>query len=325
MKLATLNDGSRDGTLIVVRRDGKVYTPASDIAPTLQAALDEWDTRAPELEARFEALQSGEVEGVPLEVSRLRSPLPRAFEWVDGSAFISHIVLVRKARGAEPPETLRTEPLVYQGGSSDLLDPTQDIPLVDPAWGLDFEAEIVAVLGDTPQGTTADEAGPHIKLLTLCNDVTLRNLIPPELKKGFGFFNSKPASAFGPFAVTPDELGDAWRDGRLHLPMNVWWNGEQVGAAHAGEEMHFSFHDLVAHIARTRAFGAGTLLGSGTIANEDESKGYSCIAERRMRDILATGAPQTRFMEVGDTVRIEVVDASGQSIFGAIEQKVVAG
>ncbi len=324
MKLATRDDGTRDGALLIVRRDGAVAVDATDIARTMQDALDRWDEVEPALQARFEALQSGSIPGEPLDIATLHAPLPRAYEWVDGSAFISHIVLVRKARGAEPPETLRTEPLVYQGGSSDLLAPTQDIPLVDEAWGLDFEAEIVCILGDTPQGTTADKAAPYVKLVTLCNDITLRNLIPPELKKGFGFFVSKPASAFGPFAVTPDELGSAWQDGRVHLPMNVWWNDEQVGKAEAGEEMHFSFHDLVQHITKTRAFGAGTLLGSGTIANEDETNGFSCIAERRMRDILATGAPQTRFMQAGDTVRIEVRDAEGVNVFGTIAQTVVS-
>jgi len=323
MKLATLDNGTRDGALILVRRDGATYVDATDIAPTLQAALDDWARTEPALTERFEALQRGELDGTPLDVSRLLSPLPRAYEWVDGSAYISHIVLVRKARGAEPPETLRTEPLVYQGGSSVLLAPTGDIPLADEAWGLDFEAELVAILGDTPQGTPADAAVQHVKLYTLCNDCSLRNLIPGELKKGFGFFNSKPASAFGPFAVTPDELGDALQDGRIHLPMNVWWNGEQVGQADAGPEMHFSFHDLVAHITKTRSFAAGTLLGSGTIANEDEANGFSCIAERRMRDIIADGEPHTAFMKVGDTVRIEVTGKDGVSVFGAIEQAVV--
>lgn len=325
MKLATLDNGTRDGALIVVRRDGSTYVDATDIAPTMQAALDDWARAEPALQARYEALQRGGIDGEPLDVHQLLSPLPRAYEWVDGSAYISHIVLVRKARGAEPPETLRTSPLVYQGGSSVLLTPRGDIPLADPSWGLDFEAELVAILGDTPQGTSADQAAPHIKLLTMCNDCSLRNLIPPELKKGFGFFTSKPASAFGPFAVTPDELGDAWKDGRVHLPMNVWWNGEHVGRAEAGDDMFFSFHDLIAHITTTRSFGAGTLLGSGTVANEDETNGYSCIAERRMRDILAEGAPQTRFMEVGDTVAIEVFGTDGVSVFGRIEQTVVSG
>jgi fumarylacetoacetate (FAA) hydrolase len=233
-------------------------------------------------------------------------------------------VLVRKARNAEPPATLETDPLVYQGGSGVLLGPTDDIPLVNPEWGLDYEAEICVILGDTPRGVTAENAHEHIKLITICNDVTLRNLIPPELAKGFGFFTSKPATAFAPFAVTPDVLGDALRDGRIHLPLHSWLNGERSGSPDAGPEMHFSFHDLLAHITKTRAFTAGTILGSGTISNADESKGVSCLAERRMREIIADGSPTTRFLETGDQVAIEMLDAHGQSIFGRIEQKVVA-
>ncbi|MCB9679886.1 MAG: fumarylacetoacetate hydrolase family protein [Alphaproteobacteria bacterium] len=322
MKLATLDDGTRDGALRVVRRDLSRIADATDIAPTLQAALDAWDRVEPQLRARAAALEAGEVASEPYDATRLRSPLPRAYEWVDGSAYISHVVLVRRARNAEPPATLKTDPLVYQGGSGVLLDPTADIELPDAGWGLDFEAEVVAILGDTPRGVAADAAAPHIKLLTLVNDVTLRNLIPPELAKGFGFFTSKPASAFGPVAVTPDELGDAWQDGRLHLPMRVHHNGTLVGQAEAGPEMWFSFHDLLAHITRTRGFTAGTLLGSGTVANEDASKGYSCIAEKRMREIIADGAPTTPFLQDGDTVRIEMLDAHGASIFGAITQRV---
>lgn len=323
MKLATRKDGTRDGALVVVRRDGAVYVDAADIAPTLQAALDRWDEVEPRLRERAAALQDGRLSGRPLRVQDLRSPLPRAYEWIDGSAYINHVVLVRRARGAEPPETLRTDPLVYQGGSGVLLDPTQDIPLVDPHWGLDFEAELVAILGDTPRGVTAAEAGPHVKLLTMVNDVTLRQLIPAELAKGFGFFVSKPASAFGPFAVTPDELGDAWRDGRLHLPLRVMLNGEVVCSADAGPEMHFSFHDLLAHVTSTRALTAGTLLGSGTVSNEDWSKGYACLAEQRMKEIITDGTPATPYLKVGDVVRIEVLGADGAPVFGTIEQRVV--
>lgn len=323
MKLATQRDGTRDGKLIVVRRDGAVYTDASDVAPTLQAALDDWSALSPKLQARFDALQSGEIPGHPLDVTTLHAPLPRAYEWVDGSAYINHIILVRKARNAEPPATLRTDPLVYQGGSGVLLAPTDPIPLVDPEWGLDFEAELVAILGDTPQGTRTEDAAQHIKLYTLCNDVTLRNRIPPELAKSFGFFTSKPASAFGPFAVTPDELGPALDDGRVHLPMRVTYNGTLVGQANAGPEMWFSFHQLVQHICQTRAFTAGTLLGSGTISNEDPAMGYSCLAEQRMKEIIANGSPSTPFMKAGDEVRIEVLSAEGENIFGTIHQKVV--
>lgn len=324
MKLATLRDESRDGTLIVVSRDNARYAVASDVAPNLQAALDDWDNAEPKLRALFDKLESGELEGEPVDIGKLHAPLPRAYEWVDGSAYINHIVLVRKARNAEPPETLRTDPLVYQGGSGHFLAPTEDIPLPDPAWGLDFEAEICVVLGDTPRAVKPEDAGQHIKLVMLCNDVTLRNLIPPELKKGFGFFTSKPATAFSPFAVTPDELGDAWKDGRLHLHMKSRLNGDEVGNVHAGPEMHFSFHDLLAHVTKTRRFTAGTILGSGTISNEDESAGISCMAERRMREKIETGEFKTPFLEDGDHVQIEMLDADGNNLFGTIDQKVSA-
>ncbi|HEY8426947.1 MAG TPA: fumarylacetoacetate hydrolase family protein [Sandaracinaceae bacterium] len=323
MKLATLREGRRDGTLIVVDDRGERYAPATSIAPTLQAALDSWDRIEPALRELSDDLRAGRVESRPIDVSRLGPPLPRAYEWVDGSAYINHIVLVRKARGAEPPETLETDPLVYQGGSGVLLGPRDPIPLADPAWGLDFESEICVVLGDVPQGTTKEEAPRYVRLLMLANDVTLRNLIPAELAKGFGFFNSKPATAFSPFAITPDELGDAWRDGRVHLRLRTELNGVLVGDPEAGPEMHFSFYDLIAHIAKTRAFTAGTILGSGTVSNEDPARGVSCLAERRMREIIAHGKPSTEFLKVGDRVRIEMLDASGVSLFGAIDQEVV--
>jgi fumarylacetoacetate (FAA) hydrolase len=324
MKLATLSDGTRDGRLVVVRRDLSAFADASDIAPTLQAALDHWSAAEPSLRDRAAALEAGAVPGVPLRTEQLHSPLPRAYEWVDGSAFINHVVLVRKARNAEPPATLATDPLVYQGGSSHFLRPNEPIPLRDPAWGLDFEAEVVVVLGDTPMGTTAADAAAHIKLVGICNDVTLRNLIPAELAKGFGFFQSKPATAFSPVFVTPDELAEAWVGGRLHLPMLVDYNGTRVGEAHAGSEMHFSFHDLIAHLCKTRSYGAGTILGSGTISNEDWATGYSCLAEQRMKEIISSGEATTPFMVPGDRVRIEVLDAAGHTVFGAIEQVVEA-
>ena len=322
MKLATLRDGTRDGTLVVVRRDNQVYAPA-ELARTLQAALDDWDRVAPGLEALYQRLDRGEVAGLPVDPRQLHAPLPRAYEWVDGSAYINHIILVRKARGAEPPATLQTDPLVYQGGSGVFLGPTDDIALTDPDWGLDFESEICVILGDTPQGTTAAEAGGHIRLLMLCNDITLRNLIPAELAKGFGFFVSKPASAFSPLAVTPDELGDAWRDGRVHLPLLSTLNGELVGQPDAGPEMHFSFFDLIAHITRSRSFTAGTILGSGTVSNADRTRGISCLAERRMIETIDAGKPSTPFLRGGDTVAIEMRDRAGQSIFGTIAQRVV--
>jgi fumarylacetoacetate (FAA) hydrolase len=324
MKLATLNDGTRDGSLLIVGRDNAAWTSAGDIAATLQDALDRWDEVEPALKRRAAALDSGEIAGEPVDVARLRSPLPRAYEWIDGSAYINHIVLVRKARNADPPATLETDPLVYQGGSGVLLDPTSDIVLRDPEHGLDFEAELCVILGDTPIGTTADEAWQHVKLMMLCNDITLRNLIPPELAKSFGFFVSKPATAFSPFAITPDELGDALQDGRIHLNLRTTLNREVAGDVAAGPEMHFSFNELIQHICRTRAFVAGTILGSGTVSNIDESAGVSCLAERRMREIIATGAPSTRFLKAGDHVEITMRDDAGRDLFGTISQRVVS-
>lgn len=324
MKLATLHDGSRDGTLVVVRKDGAIYVPVPRIARTMQDALDRWELVEPALQDVYARLNAGDLQGAPVDAANLMSPLPRAYEWIDGSAYITHVVLVRKARNAEPPATLETDPLVYQGGSGVFLSPRQDIVLHDEAWGLDYEAELCVVLDDTPLGTTAADAEPHVKLLMLCNDVTLRSLIPTELKKGFGFFQGKPATAFSPFAVTPDELGDAWRDGRVHLHMKSTLNGQRAGEVHAGPEMHFSFHDLIQHICKTRSFTAGTILGSGTIANEDPATGSSCLSEMRMREIIADGEAKTRYMKPGDVIRIEMQDADGNDIFGVIEQRVVA-
>lgn len=324
MKLATLRDDSRDGTLIVVRRDGQVYASAAHIAPTMQAALDTWEESEPRLRALAESLENGQNAGTPVDTTKLGPPLPRAYEWIDGSAFLNHVILVRRARNAEPPATLETDPLVYQGGSGVLLGPNDPVVLHDEGWGLDFEAEVAVVLGDTPQATDADEAEQCVRLVMLVNDLTWRNLIPRELAKSFGFFQSKPATGFSPFAVTPDELGEAWQGGRLHRHMLNTYNGEQVGKVHAGPEMHFSFHDLIAHITKTRAFTAGTILGSGTISNADRSAGISCLAERRMIEIIETGAAETPFMKVGDRIRIEMLDDEGVSIFGAIEQEIVA-
>lgn len=325
MKLATLRDGTRDGTLILVDPSGTRFVRATRVARTLQAALDEWESVEPQLRELAAALADGSVESELVEFEQLMAPLPRAYEWVDGSAFINHVVLVRKARNAEPPATLETDPLVYQGGSGVLLGPREDIVLRDQAWGLDFESEVCVVLGDTPAGVSKDEAAPFVKLLMLANDVTLRNLIPPELAKGFGFFQGKPATGFSPFALTPDELGDAWRDGRVHLPLRTTLNGELAGDPEAGPEMHFSFFDLIQHITKTRAFTAGTILGSGTVSNEDRARGVSCLAERRMREIIETGAPQTEFLKPGDEVTIEMLDRQGQNLFGTIAQKVVKG
>jgi fumarylacetoacetate (FAA) hydrolase len=323
MKLATLRDDTRDGRLLVVRRDGQAATPSPPAWPTLQRALDEWARAEPELRALAAALDRGELAGEPVDFARLAAPLPRAYEWVDGSAYLNHVILVRKARGAEPPPTLTTDPLVYQGGGSDLMGPRDPIPLADPAWGLDYESEVCVVLGDVPQGTTAAEAGRHVRLVMICNDSTLRNLVPAELAKGFGFFQSKPATAFAPFAVTPDELGESWRDGRAHLEVRSTYNGESIGRCQAGDEMHFSFHDLIAHIARTRRFGAGTILGSGTVSNAERSRGISCLAEIRMIETIEQGAPTTPFMKHGDRIHIEGVLPDATSPFGVIEQVVV--
>jgi fumarylacetoacetate (FAA) hydrolase len=252
----------------------------------------------------------------------LLAPLPRAYEWIDGSAYINHIVLVRRARGATPPETLRTSPLVYQGGSSEFLAPRADIPLQSDELGLDFEAEICVVLGDTPRGTKASEASDYVRLVMLCNDITLRNLIPEELAKGFGFFNSKPATAFSPFALTPDELGDAWDGSRLQLTLRTELNGEVVGNTDAGPEMHFGFGELLEHVCQTRSFTAGTILGSGTVSNEDPEAGVSCLSERRMREIIESGIASTDYLKEGDRVRISMEDHSGRDLFGAIDQQV---
>jgi fumarylacetoacetate (FAA) hydrolase len=308
---------------VVVSRDGARFTAASAIAPTLQAALDEWAHAEPKLRALAEALERGAAPAQPLDVRALHAPLPRAYEWVDGSAFLNHVILVRKARGAEPPETLRSDPLVYQGGSGVLLAPTDDIVLADPAWGLDFESEVCVILDDTPQGTRADGAAAHVKLVMLANDVTLRNLVPTELAKSFGFFQSKPATAFSPFAVTPDELGELWQGGRLQARVRTTYNGGVVGDCDAGPEMHFSFHELVAHLCKTRSFVAGTIVGSGTVSNADRARGISCLAERRMIETIEKGKPETPFMKAGDTVEIEARAADGTSLFGRIAQKVV--
>lgn len=321
MKLATLWDETRDGRLVVVSRDGRRYADASGIAKSLQAALDDWDRARRGLEELADGLASNGGTGEPVVTGAFRAPLPRAYEWVDGSAFLSHVVLVRKARGATPPESLRVDPLVYQGGSGRLLGPTEPIALVDAAWGLDFESEVCVVLGDTPLGVSAAEASRHVRLLLLANDVTYRNLVPRELEKGFGFFQSKPATAFSPFAVTPDELGGAFREGRVHLPLETRLNGVLVGDPDAGE-MHFSFFELVAHITKTRQFAAGTILGSGTVSNEDPARGVSCLAEKRARETIERGAPETPYLKHGDRVRIEMRGTTGESVFGAIQQEV---
>lgn len=322
MKLATLRNDTRDGELIVVSHDGRRYASAHSIAANLQTALDDWQNTEPLLRALAKKIESQEVDTQTVEVHRLLSPLPRAYEWIDGSAYINHIVLVRKARGAEPPATLKTDPLVYQGGSGIFLAPTEDIPLRDEAWGCDFESEVCVILGDTPQGVSAKDAASHVKLVMIANDVSLRNLIPAELEKGFGFFQSKPATAFSPFAVTPDELGANWHDGRLHLPLITKYNGKLYGDPNAGPEMHFSFYDLIQHLTKTRQYTAGTILGSGTVSNHDRARGSSCLAEKRMIEKIDTGTITTPFMKKGDRVEIEMFDEKGVSIFGKIAQTV---
>jgi len=334
MKLASLRtDGPlrRDGRLVVVSRDLARMLPAGEIAATLQAALDDWLRCEPALRALAARVEHG--EGLPFDQAQCLSPLPRAHQWADGSAYVNHVALVRKARNAELPASFWTDPLMYQGGSDIFLAPRESIPLADPAWGLDFEAEVAVITDDVARGTSAAEAATRIRLLLLVNDVSLRNLIPEELAKGFGFFQSKPASAFSPIAVTPDELGDAWDGGRVHLPLEVDYNDAPFGRANAGIDMTFDFPTLVAHAARTRALGAGTIIGSGTVSNRDADGGagrpiaeggvgYSCIAEQRTVETLRHGAPRTAFMKSGDRVCIRMHDAQGQSIFGEILQQV---
>ncbi len=335
MKLATLKDGTRDGRLVVVSKDLTRYCAADNIAPTLQAALDDWEDIAPKLEV---LAQDVEHEAVPCERFHEReahSPLPRAYQWADGSAYINHVELVRKARDAEVPESFYHDPLMYQGGSDSFLAPRDDIPLGDVAWGCDMEGEVAVITDDVPMGVSAEEAASHIKLIMLVNDVSLRGLIPGELAKGFGFFQSKPASAFSPVCVTPDELGEAWRDSLVHLPLMVDYNGEAFGRAEVGTDATFNMAQLVAHAAKTRPLCAGTIIGSGTISNKgadggpgkpvsEGGLGYSCIAEIRMIETIYDGTPKTAFMKPGDTVRVEMRDAGNHSIFGAIEQTVVA-
>jgi fumarylacetoacetate (FAA) hydrolase len=322
MKLASLR-GGRDGRLAVVSRDLARAVLSPQIAPTLQAALDDWEGAAPRLETLSAALNAGKAaDAFAFDPALCASPLPRAYQWADGSAYVTHVELVRKARGAELPASFWTDPLMYQGGSDGFIGPTDPILAADEDWGIDFEGEVAVVTGDVPYGATVEEAARRIKLVMLVNDVSLRNLIPGELAKGFGFFQSKPASAFSPVAVTPDELASAWRDGRLNRPLLVHLNGEKFGSPDAGTDMVFNFPQLIAHAAKTRALAAGTIVGSGTISNRDHSVGSACIAERRMLEQIEHGAPVTPFLKFGDRVRIEMTDANGHSLFGAIDQHV---
>ena len=324
MKLATLKDGTRDGTLLVVSRDLKHAIKADDIAPTLQAALDDWDYAAPQLTDRYDALNRAPGgRAFDFDPKQCAAPLPRAYQWVDGSAYTCHAELLRKARGAEMPKGSRSDPLMYQGGSDAFLGPCDDILIESEDWDIDLEGEIALITGDVPMGTPSKKAGEHIRLLLLANDVSLRKLAPAELAKGFGFLQSKPSTAFSPVAVTPDELGPAWDGGKLNLPLVVHINGTLFGQPGAGIDMTFEFPRLIAHAARTRPLSAGSIVGSGTVSNADRSAGSACIAEKRALETIADGKPATPFLKFGDRVRIEMFDAEGASLFGAIDQQVV--
>jgi fumarylacetoacetate (FAA) hydrolase len=324
MKLSTLKSGGRDGTLLVVDKFGDRAVKVPQVAPNLQSALDNWDQIEPELRAISRLLnQGGLKDAFALDVKQLHSPLPRAYQWADGSAYLPHVELVRKARGAEVPPSFYTDPLMYQGGSDCFLGPNDGIDLIDEAWGCDFEAEVAVITDDVPMGITADKARSHIKLVMLVNDVSLRNLIPGELEKGFGFFQGKPASSFSPGAVSPDELGDAWDGGKLSLPIRAYVNGKLFGEPKAGDDMTFDFGQLIAHAAKTRNLGAGTIIGSGTVSNQNRSLGHACIMEKRMLEKVETGTSTTPFLKFGDRVKIEMLDADGHSIFGSIDQTVV--
>lgn len=322
MKLATLKNGKRDGELLVVSRDLSKAARAKDIAPTLQAALDDWERCAPDLAKLSSALEKGGGSAIPLDPARLMAPLPRAFQWADASAYLSHVERVRKARGAELPPDAEKEPLIYQGGSDSMIGPRDAVIVADEAYGIDLEAEVGVILGDVPMGTRRSEASRYVRLIVILNDVSLRNLTAAELAKGFGFFQSKAWTAFSPVAVTPDELGPAWDGSRVHLPLLAAVNGVQLGKPNAGEDMSFDFPRLIEHAAKTRPLGAGTILGSGTVSNRDPAVGVGCLAEKRALETIEFGKPRTPFLKHGDVVRIEMLDARGASVFGAIEQAV---
>ncbi len=322
MKLASLNQG-RDGVLVVVSRDLSHAVKVPQIAATLQVALDDWAVKRPHLEATYQRLNDGLCEDAFLfDQADCHSPLPRAYHWADGSAYVNHVELVRKARGAEMPESFWHDPLMYQGGSDCFIPPRSPIRMADEAWGIDLEAELAVITDDVPMGATPAEAAQHIQLLMLVNDVSLRNLIPGELAKGFGFYQSKPSSSFSPVAVTPDELGDCWKDGKVHRPLVSHINGQLFGQPDAGTDMTFNFPTLVAHAAKSRPLGSGSIIGSGTVSNYDRSAGSSCLAEKRMLEMVEHGEAQTPFLKFGDRVRIEMFDAHDKSIFGAIDQVV---
>ncbi|KKO50027.1 2-keto-4-pentenoate hydratase [Arsukibacterium sp. MJ3] len=334
MKLASLKNNTRDGKLVVVSRDLSRCVAVPAVAATLQQLLDNWDTLASKANAVYQALNSGKVAGeIAFDSSQAESPLPRAYQWADGSAYVNHVELVRKARNSEMPPSFWTDPLMYQGGSDDFIGPRDQIEAISTEHGIDFEGEVAVITDDVPMATSPEQALQKIRLLMLVNDVSLRGLIPNELAKGFGFFNAKPASSFSPVAVTPDELGDKWQDGRLHLPLLSTYNGKAFGKPNAGVDMTFNFGQLIAHAAKTRNLGAGAVIGSGTVSNKQGTEygtaiaeggvGYSCIAEIRMIETIRDGKPSTAFMQFGDSIKMEMLDSDGQSIFGAIDQQVV--
>ncbi len=322
MKLASLKSGGRDGTLVVVDRSLQRTVTVPDVAATLQAALDDWVRIAPRLEDVYSTLNSEGAMGSALDTRDLAAPLPRAYQWLDASAYLSHLERVRRARGADMPAHMVADPLMYQGGSDSSIGPRDPILAADEAWGVDFEAEIAVITDDVPMGVAAAAAGDHIKLLMLVNDVSLRNLSPDELAKGFGFVHGKPANAYSPVAVTPAELSHAWRDHRLHLPLTCRVNGETVGTPLAGEDLQFGFDRLIAHAAKSRRLGAGTIIGSGTVSNQDASRGCACLMEKRVLELLETGKMETPFLKFGDRVHIEMLDGEGNSVFGAIDQEI---
>ncbi len=324
MKLATLKDGSRDGTLIVVKKDLSKACKVPGIATTMQDALDRWQGVENDLTDVYKQLnQSATAEAFDLDTKQLMAPLPRSYHWVDGSAYVTHVELVRKARGADLPEDFWTDPLMYQGVSDQFLGANDPVLVEDESWGIDFEAEIGVITDDVPMGIKEEKAGRHIKLLVLLNDVSLRNLIPEELKKGFGFLQSKPTTTFSPVAVTPDELGQDWKEYKVNLPLHSYLNGFLFGKPNAGVDMTFSFARLIEHAAKSRKLTAGSIVGSGTISNQDRSKGSSCIAERRMLEIIDQGEPRTSFLQFGDKVKIEMLNAGDENVFGSIEQEIL--
>lgn len=323
MKLASLKNG-RDGRLVVVTDDLSRYALATSVADTLQQALDSWAESAPQLELLYQQLASGKIAGESFVQSDCASPLPRAYQWVDGSAYVNHVELVRKARNAEMPASFWTDPLVYQGGSDTFLSPYDPIEMTSEEWGIDFEAEVAVIVDDVPMAVSVEDAAKHIQLIMLVNDVSLRHLIPSELAKGFGFYQSKPSSAFSPVAITPEQLGESWHEGKVHLPLRVTLNQQLIGQPNAGVDMTFNFPQLIAHVAKSRPLSAGTIIGSGTVSNLDRSNGSCCLAEVRMLETIASGKPKTEFMRFGDQVQISMSNPAGQSIFGEISQQVKA-